>query len=136
MNKEQKMVLDFHKKYGGHVGTYPSNLPIDLRKLRLSLMYEELYEVDDALINGDVNKIAKELADLLYVVYGTAVSCGLDMEEIFAEVHNSNMTKELDNKRKDGKVLKGRTYNPPSISAIIGKQISNTFWREYNKGDE
>src|SRR2546429_6004229 len=40
-------------------------------------------------------------SDLLYVVYGTAVSYGIDMNPVFREVHRSNMSKVGGYKRGD-----------------------------------
>lgn len=44
--------------------------------------------------HSNMVELADGLADLHYVAYcGTAATCGVDMEPIFAEVHRSNMTK-------------------------------------------
>ena len=66
--------------------------------------------------------IAKELADLLYVVYGTAVSLGIDMEPVFKEVHRSNMSKVGGYKREDGKWVKPPTYSPAALQDILEAQ--------------
>jgi len=66
--------------------------------------------------------VAKELADLLYVVYGTAVSCGIDMEPVFREVHRSNMSKVGGHKRADGKWVRPATYSPARLEPILGAQ--------------
>lgn len=68
-------------------------------------------------------KVAKELADLLYVVYGSAYSMGIPIDEVFAEVHRSNMSKlGEDGKpiyREDGKVLKGKNFSPADIEKVL-----------------
>ena len=96
----------------------------DEANLRWRLMDEELTEVQQEFIRypKDKIKIAKELADLLYVVYGTAVSFGIPIDEVFDEVHRSNMSKLVDGKpvkREDGKVLKGPNYKPPQLELIF-----------------
>ena len=58
------------------------------------------------------------MADLLYVVYGTAVSYGIDMDPVFREVHRSNMSKVGGYKREDGKWVKPPTYSPAVIEPI------------------
>jgi len=73
---------------------------------------------------GDTVAVAKELADLLYVVYGTAVSCGIDMEPVFREVHRSNMSKVGGHKREDGKWVKPSTYSPARLELILVAQSS------------
>ena len=71
---------------------------------------------------SDLAAIAKELADLLYVVYGTAVSYGIDMDPVFREVHRSNMSKVGGYKRDDGKWVKPPTYSPAVIEPILAAQ--------------
>lgn len=44
-----------------------------------------------------------------------------DVNAIFAEIHRSNMTKEKDNLREDGKLLKGKSFIPPDLGPIINK---------------
>jgi predicted HAD superfamily Cof-like phosphohydrolase len=56
------------------------------------------------------------------VVYGTAVSLGIDMEPVFKEVHRSNMSKVGGYKREDGKWVKPPTYSPASLDIILEAQ--------------
>jgi predicted HAD superfamily Cof-like phosphohydrolase len=69
-----------------------------------------------------LEKLADALGNLLYVVFGTAVECGIDIEPIVDEIHKSNMTKDGGGLRADGKVLKGPGYVAPDIAAVIRKQ--------------
>ena len=68
-------------------------------------------------------KLTKELADLLYVIYGFAVQFGLPIDEVFAKVHESNMSKLGPNKEpiynEAGKVMKGPNYQPPDIEGLF-----------------
>lgn len=92
------------------------------------LINEEYTEVHRELFNCglekpvDKRKLAKELSDLLYVVYDTAQYFGIDIDRAFDEVHKSNMSKlGEDGKpvyREDGKVLKGPNYQPPKLDWI------------------
>ena len=70
-----------------------------------------------------IENIAKELSDLLYVVYGCADVLGIPMDECFAEVHRSNMSKlDKDGKpvlREDGKILKSELYTPANLKPIL-----------------
>lgn len=99
-----------------------------IMRLRLALIQEEFREVADEILDsingsGNLAALAKELADLLYVVYGTAAVLDLPMYEIFQAVHASNMSKlGPDGKpvyRNDGKILKGPNYFDPDIESII-----------------
>ena len=64
---------------------------------------------------------------MLYVLLGTFITHGLQdiAEELFAEVHRSNMSK-LDEQgkpifRQDGKVLKSDQFSDPDLRSIIAK---------------
>jgi predicted HAD superfamily Cof-like phosphohydrolase len=89
------------------------------------LIQEEFDELKHAMAHDDLPAIAKELADLLYVVYGTAVSYGIDMGPVFQEVHRSNMSKIGGYKREDGKWVKPPSYSPAAIAPILAEQHSH-----------
>ncbi len=95
----------------------------ETRDLRIDLISEELEELDLALTNKDIVEVADALTDLLYVVYGAGHAFGIDLDECFTEVHESNMSKlGEDGKpiyREDGKVLKGPNYFPPNLEEIV-----------------
>ncbi len=75
-------------------------------------------------VSGNLAALAKEMADLLYVVYGTAVSYGIDMDPVFREVHRSNLSKVGGYKRADGKWVKPPTYSPADIEPLLAMQMS------------
>ncbi len=122
MTDEQKMVAEFHRTFDIAVSEYPTLPDEATRFLRIRLIQEELDELQEALAKQDLASVAKELADLLYVVYGTAVSCGIDMEPIFREVHRSNMSKVGGHKRADGKLVKPPTYSPAVVAPLLAAQ--------------
>ena len=92
----------------------------DLYDLRLELISEEMEEVVKA---GSMENLTKELADLIYVAIGMAVTFGLPLVEVFERVHQSNMSKlGEDGKpiyREDGKVMKGPNYQPPTLEDLF-----------------
>lgn len=115
-----EMIKQFHQKFDKN--KIPENPIIpskDIVALREKLITEEFKEVIEALNENDINHIAKELADLLVVTYGTGIAYGIDMNYIFRLVHESNMSKLDDNGnpvyREDGKVMKSKNYKPPMI---------------------
>jgi predicted HAD superfamily Cof-like phosphohydrolase len=135
--KMTQAVLEFHQVMDCPVYSLPS-LPETKRcELRKALMKEELAELCEAIDKGDLVKIADGLADLYYVVTGTAWEFGLAecMGDIFAEVHRSNMSK-IDPQtgkpifREDGKVIKPPTYSPANLTPIIQKAQAG-FYRDY-----
>jgi predicted HAD superfamily Cof-like phosphohydrolase len=84
--------------------------------LRLRLLEEEYTEFLEALNWGDPVFVAKEGADLVYVVVGTLISLGIPFNEVFAALQNSNMSKVGPDgqvaMRDDGKILKGDHFVP------------------------
>ena len=122
MSDEQRLVTEFHRAFDIVIGSSPSIPDAATCALRVNLMQEEFDELRAALAQRDVEAVAKELADLLYVVYGTAVSCGLDMAPVFREVHRSNMSKVGGHKRADGKWLKPPGYAPAHLQPILAAQ--------------
>jgi predicted HAD superfamily Cof-like phosphohydrolase len=139
MKQEQEMVRQFHKKGGSLIKDYPELPDSKCGKLRLNLIGEEFVELANALgfyANfdptdfcvesnwGDIVDVADALGDLLYVILGTAVSCGINIEPIFHEIHRSNMTKFIDGSfREDGKYVKGTSYERANLEPIIRSQF-------------
>ena len=118
----QWMVERFHRLFDILVQQMPGHVDDRTRVLRERLIQEEFEELKEAMGKRDLAAIAKELADLLYVVYGTAVSYGIDMGPVFREVHRSNMSKVGGYKREDGKWVKPPTYSPAAIEPILIQQ--------------
>lgn len=96
--------------------------------LRLRLIEEEFRETSDELLDfingsGDRAKLAKELADLVYVAFGAADVFDIPLERVFNAVHASNMTKVGANgkvsRRADGKILKGPGYQEPDVASLL-----------------
>ena len=96
-------------------------------ELRFNLMKEENDEYLHACKTNDLVEVADALGDQLYILCGTILKHGLQhkIEEVFNEIHRSNMSKLDDNGnpifRADGKVLKGDGYFKPNIKDILDK---------------
>lgn len=126
------MVEVFHKLFNQPVSQTPTT---EVVQLRVNLIEEETKEVVDELYKLKASLIRKEdfrehevallkeLCDLLYVVYGTAVAFGYDIDGAFEEVHRSNMSKlGVDGKpvrRDDGKALKGPNYFKANVAPYV-----------------
>jgi predicted HAD superfamily Cof-like phosphohydrolase len=123
MENAQAMVEAFHRMFEIVVQEAPALVDDQTRALRVRLIHEEFEELKEAMAKNDLVGIAKEMADLLYVVYGTAVSYGIDMDAVFREVHRSNMSKVGGYKREDGKWVKPATYSPAAIEPILAEQV-------------
>ena len=122
MTDEQAMVEAFHSKFEIVAQATPTDLNEETKQLRVRLMQEEFDELKEAMATGNLAAVAKEMADLLYVIYGTAVSYGIDMEPVFQEVHRSNLSKVGGYKRADGKWVKPATYSRADIESIVEVQ--------------
>lgn len=115
----EEMVREFHEAFNGHVGTYPKLPSIAEVFLRRGLVCEEFDELIDALEDCFLDEIAKEAADLIYVVVGLCVSFGIPITKVFEEVHRSNMAKVGGTYRADGKLLKPEGWTPPDIKGLL-----------------
>lgn len=121
------LVLDFHRAFGLPRNPEPSlDVDPDIAALRLRLLAEEVQELGAAVDDSDLVAIADALADITYVVFGTAVTYGIDLDAVVREVHRANMSK-LDDRgrpllRHDGKVLKSVRYAPPDVSTVLAVQ--------------
>lgn len=121
MSPEQKMVRDFHEKYGVPSAASPRMPSTKDRMRRARLICSEAAEFLEAADKDDFVGMVDALADILVVTYGTAIEMGVDLEPVFAEVHRSNMSKNggLD---AGGKVLKGPAFSPPDLLRELRKQ--------------
>ena len=116
-------VGNFMKTFGQEVKTKPSLSTEKINKLRIDLIKEELEELTEAMNNKDLLEIADALTDILYVTYGAGHAFGINLDNCFEEVQNSNMSK-LDENGKPiyndaGKVMKGPNYFKPNLSKFV-----------------
>ena len=123
-----KKVKEFHKAFNIAVN---EDITVEQLDLRQKLIAEEFKEVTTEINMLKLFPTSKsykedllgELCDLLYVVYGTAVSFGLDIDKAFARVHIANMSKlGEDGKpiyREDGKVLKSKNFTKAYLGDLV-----------------
>ncbi|MER5715298.1 MazG nucleotide pyrophosphohydrolase domain-containing protein [Streptomyces sp. NPDC002132] len=120
------LVRAFHLAFGLDARSTPSTVSPRLARHRGELLAEEAAEVAEVAVDGPLDRLAHELADVVYVAYGTALVHGIDLDEVIAEIHRSNMTKIGPDgqvaRRADGKVLKGEHYEAPDVSAVLRRQ--------------
>jgi predicted HAD superfamily Cof-like phosphohydrolase len=167
-NPMQQAIEDFMGRCDQEIAKYPQLPDVKVRNLRIRLMVEELLgsktpyadilrmegtdldtqlllnksnELVQSMLDGDLVGIADGIADMLYVVIGTAAAYGIDIQEVFDEVHRSNLSKSvwseaegryLVEKDEFGKLIKADTYSPADIKPIIDRQIQNgKEWEEF-----
>ena len=113
----------FMKTFGQDVKQNPSFSTSKINQLRVDLIKEELDELIEAMNKKDLVEVADALTDILYVTYGAGHAFGINLDDCFEEVQNSNMSK-LDNNGKpiyneNGKVMKGPNYFKPDLSKYV-----------------
>ena len=93
--KSLTSVALFHETFKHPVLAEPT-IPSETRcNLRVSLLAEELKELEEAIENKDLVEIADALCDLQYVLSGAILEFGLGekFKDLFDEVQRSNMSK-------------------------------------------
>lgn len=161
-------VLEFYKAFQQEQHIPSDNITASLEDdviseerlhLKMSLIAEEFIELVEAVYgkksanimeeawakakledehNRDIIETADALGDLVYVIEGLAIEAGIPSDEVFTEIHSSNMSKLDDegnpilsdgiNPAPDGKIkpigkiLKGKNYFNPDIASILKKE--------------
>lgn len=82
--------------------------------------YSEWFKENPETIND-----LKELADLVYVIYGYANALGYDLDEAIVRVHQNNLGRCIQpdgtvQRREDGKILKNPNYPPVVLVDLLG----------------
>lgn len=93
--KSLTSVAEFHKTFQHPILDTPQ-IPSEARsKLRVSLIDEELKELEQAIADKNIVEIADALCDIQYVLSGAILEFGLKdkFSELFDEVQRSNMSK-------------------------------------------
>ena len=134
MRRNSEVVRDFHRMVGEPplaAPVVPDARVLGLRRALIAEEYREVLEVFERILatrgGEDANPaslapLAHELADLLYVTYGSMIACGVDPDQVFAEVHRANMHKASGPKREDGKQMKPPDWKPADVQAVLAAQ--------------
>lgn len=89
MSRLVEDIKDFIEKYGFK----DQDINISKLSFRVSLLEEELYETQSALVNHDKEEFVDGLVDLVVVALGTLEMLDVDIEKAWSEVHKANMSK-------------------------------------------
>ncbi len=122
-----KKVREFHEKMELAVDQPFSK---ELLEFRMKLIFEEVQELAEVGMTIETNAneterrvllqdFLKEMCDVIYVIKGTAVSFGMDLDQAYDLVHKSNMSKVPLTTDDSGKVMKGKNYKPPVLEECI-----------------
>lgn len=117
-------VRAFHEACDVPVATslgFPSRERVELRQ---RLLREEYLEWLHAVSERDMVEVADALADMVYIIAGTALEFGIPLDRVWDEVQRSNMAK-VDpvsgkvTKRPDGKVTKPVGWTAPDVAGAL-----------------
>jgi predicted HAD superfamily Cof-like phosphohydrolase len=133
-NRMQEQVQEFHEKFGHPIGETPA---FRRPELRAKLILEEAIETAVGILGHtaaadlvrqefielntrtpkapDFVEAIDGICDTLYVTVGAAIEFGVDIQEVFDEVHRSNMAKVGGATRPDGKTMKPAGWVAPAI---------------------
>jgi len=86
-----------------------------------NLIEEEFFEWN---IANEGTEELKELADLVYVIYGYANARGWDLNEALYRVHSNNLGRMYQpdgsiNRREDGKIVKNPDYPKVDLEDLV-----------------
>ncbi|HPW88680.1 MAG TPA: nucleoside triphosphate pyrophosphohydrolase family protein [Kaistella chaponensis] len=95
-------VAEFHKTFNAPILEKPQIPSKERCELRVSLLQEELNELQQAIADNDLVEIADALCDLQYVLSGAVLEFGLGEKfpALFNEVQRSNMSKACSNQQE------------------------------------
>lgn len=142
----ESLVRQFHEMYAVPIAQGAPEVDRGRVHMRMALIGEELAELVGAVYGAraramieeaftaavaaddgtrDTVEAADALGDLVYVIYGMALECGIPLADVLAEIQASNLSKlGADGRpiyREDGKILKGPDYIRPDIARVLGR---------------
>ncbi len=138
-----RSVRAFHFKFGHPVGNVPEVPEETTVRFRVALITEEFLELVSAAypaasepiravhgalaminlnhaVRVDLPEFVDAMADLAYVIEGTAAAFGVHMAPVHAEVQRSNMAKDPNG--PDRKPVKPYDWTPPDIAGVLRDQ--------------
>lgn len=118
MHRQQEQVRDFHRACRLPRPQSPTLDWDQLNGYALDLVLEEYEELRNAILDENPAAVVHELCDLIYVVYGVAITAGVDLEPFWEEIHRVNMEKAHGPKREDGKQLRPVDWQPADLRPL------------------
>jgi predicted HAD superfamily Cof-like phosphohydrolase len=127
-----EMLREFHAALEDEPGRGNARLRTTLHEEEHDELLDELswkrlgIDVREPKRDEDVDraKLARELADVVYVAFGTAHAFAIDLDAALAEIHRAAMSKlvgpGLPIVRVDGKIMKPPGFVAPDMSAACG----------------
>lgn len=120
-------VAEFHKTFNAPILDTPQIPSKERCELRVSLLQEELNELQEAIADNNIVEIADALCDLQYVLSGAVLEFGLGdkFPALFNEVQRSNMSKACANQQEaDETIAFYLEKGEEAFSEISGEKIN------------
>ncbi|GAA3408433.1 hypothetical protein [Streptosporangium vulgare] len=118
-----RLVREFHEKRSGSPSPTPPGLPsAELARLRQRFLDEEVAEVAQAAEAGDLAGVAHELADVVYVAYGTALTYGIDLDRV-PRRGAPGQHDEVRHRERQGPP-RGRGFTPADVAGVLAGEGS------------
>lgn len=120
VSEAARMLAEFHEHPNAlGEGTNTQALRVTLHEEE----HEELLHELRAPERGepyDLGQIAREIADVVYVAYGSAWAFGIDLDAALREIHRAAMDKmNAGLRREDGKILKPPGFVAPDMTEAV-----------------
>jgi len=132
-------ILEFNKAFGVEGNDKPQFNIFDenpkLVNYRLSLILEEVKELQEAIQQKDLVETVDALADIMYVTLGAFTAIGVDADAAFDLVHKSNMSKLCISEEEAQQTVEwykkneSHRYDSPNYR----KSDDNIHWVVYNE---
>ncbi len=128
-------VAEFHRTFRHPILGSPQIPPADRCKLRVSLIAEELKELEEAISQNNLVEVADALCDIQYVLSGAILEFGMaeKFKVLFEEVQRSNMSKACENEREAQETVK--FYKEKKDTDAYYEERDGKFL-VYRKGDK
>lgn len=115
------------REFNEHPNSSGKRATLDLMPTLHREEHDELQEalawLDSSFMSSSIApeaKVARELADVVYLAYTTAWSIGIDLGAALGEIHRAAMDKmEANIRREDGKIVKPPGFVPPDMTEAV-----------------
>lgn len=127
-------VAEFHRTFKHPILEEPTIPSKERCELRVSLIAEELKELQEAIADKDIVEIADALCDIQYVLSGAVLEFGLGdkFADLFNEVQRSNMSKACKTKEEAEATVKHYKENKGTDSYYVEQ---DGLYLVYRNGD-
>ena len=121
MDQFTKKVKQFHDAMGLPIAEEQTVTNKEVNKRRVSLLKEELKELEDALTSNDKKETLDALCDLQFVLSGAVLELGFQkvFEKGFTAVSASNMTKAFNSESEAQSAIDNALNNRNTILTMV-----------------